>query len=104
MTRHTPQQTATDRLTPAQNENGRGRMPLWASSPQADLWNYLKPEQQRVMRPILRKLKNHAQVDLCVALLDYMETGEQPHFDDVLIGGLFGYLTSGHIKPLRIIH
>ena len=96
------QQTAADRLTPAQNKSGGGRKPLWPNSPQADLWNYLKPEQKRVVRPILRRLKPPAQADLCVALLDYMETGEQPQIDDVLIGGLFGYLTSNYIRPLVI--
>ncbi len=100
---NTFQQTATDRLTPAQNENGGGRRKaFWSNSPQADLWNYLKPEQKRVVRPILRRLKPPAQADLCIALLDYMETGEQPQIDDVVVGGIFGYLTTCYIRPLVI--
>ena len=91
-------QTAADRLTPAQDfERSVG-----FSTPQADLWMYLKPEQQRVLRPILRRLRIPAQEDLCVALLDFMETGKQPQIDDVLIGGIFGYLTTNYIKPLVI--
>ena len=99
---NTAQQTATDRLTPAQNKNGGGRKTFWSNSPQADLWNYLKPEQKRVVRPILRRLKPPAQAGLCIALLDYMETGEQPQIDDVVVGGIFGYLTTCYIRPLRI--
>ena len=71
---NTAQQTATDRLTPAQNKNGSGREAFWSNSPQADLWNYLKPEQKRVVRQI----------------------------DDVVVGGIFGYLTTCYIRPLRI--
>ena len=96
------QQTAADRLTPAQTDNVRVRVNHWPSSPQSDLWEYLKPEQKRLVRPILRRLKPPAQADLCIALLDYMETGEQPQIDDVVVGGIFGYLTTCYIRPLVI--
>lgn len=96
------QQTAADRLTPAQTDNERVRVNHWPSSPQSDLWEYLKPEQQRVMKPILRVLKKPAQVTFCVALLDYLETGELPFFDNLLLGGVFHYLTNEYIRPLVI--
>ena len=45
-------------------------------SPQSDLFNYLRPEQQEFVKPILRVLKKPAQEELCCALLDYLESGE----------------------------
>jgi len=46
---------------------------------QSDLFNYLKPEQQAQMKPILRIIKRPYQEQLCVALLDYLEgNGFQP--------------------------
>jgi len=44
-------------------------------SVQSDLFNYLKPVQQEFLKPILRLLKPRAQEELCVALIDYLETG-----------------------------
>ena len=43
---------------------------------QVALFEYLKPEQQEAVRPILLVLKKPAQVKLCCALLDYLERGE----------------------------
>ena len=40
---------------------------------QSDLFNYLKPEQQETLKPILRIIKRQYQAMLCVALLDYLE-------------------------------
>ena len=46
---------------------------------QSDLFNYLKPEQQEAIKPILRIVKRPYQVILCEALLDYLEgNGIQP--------------------------
>ena len=42
-------------------------------SAQSDLFNYLKPEQQEAIKPILRIVKRPYQVMLCEALLDYLE-------------------------------
>jgi len=44
-------------------------------SVQSDLFQYLKPAQQDFLKPILRLLKPRAQEELCVALIDYLETG-----------------------------
>lgn len=61
--------------------------------PQMDLYNYLKPEQQEVIRPILRGMKKSHQVELCIMLLDYMEFGEIFFSNNPLIDGMFIYLT-----------
>ncbi len=42
-------------------------------SVQSDLFNYLKPEQQKVLRPYLRLFKPQYQEELCISLLDYLE-------------------------------
>ena len=44
-------------------------------SVQSELFAYLHPEQQEFLKPILRVLKKPAQEELCVALIDYLETG-----------------------------
>lgn len=46
------------------------------ASVQSALFNYLKPEQQEFMKPILRVLKKRGLEELCTSLLDYLETGE----------------------------
>lgn len=40
----------------------------WPQSIQMDLFNYLRPEQQEFIKPILRVLKKPAQEELCCAL------------------------------------
>lgn len=65
----------------------------YPTSAQAALFNYLKPEQQEFVRPLLRVLKKPAQVQLCYMLLDYMETGEVEMGMDVVVGGMFTYIT-----------
>jgi len=62
-------------------------------SVQSDLFNYLRPEQQEFVRPILRILKVYAQDELCCSLLDYLETGEAIPPADITLSGLFFYLT-----------
>ena len=39
------------------------------------LWNYLREEQQRRVAMVLGSLKKGSQQEVCVALVDYMETG-----------------------------
>ena len=52
---------------------------VYPPSVQGDLFNYLKPEQQETLKPILRIIKRPYQAMLCVALLDYLEgNGIQP--------------------------
>lgn len=55
--------------------------------------NYLKPEQEAFLRPILRILKKQYQVELCVALMDYMETGIADIPQNTTLGALFMQLT-----------
>ena len=42
-------------------------------SVQVDLFNYLKPHQQAILRPYLRIVKRPYQEQLCTSLLDYLE-------------------------------
>lgn len=62
-------------------------------SVQSDLFNYLRPEQQEFVKPILRILKKPAQEELCCALLDYLESGEVIPPADISLGGMFYYIT-----------
>ena len=43
------------------------------ASVQSDLFGYLKPHQQAILRPYLRLIKRPYQEKLCVSLLDYLE-------------------------------
>ena len=65
----------------------------YPQSVQSDLFGYLKPAQQEFVRPLLRALKKPAQVELCCMLLDYMETGEVELGNDVVVGGMFIYIS-----------
>lgn len=66
---------------------------VFPQSVQSDLFNYLKPEQQEFVRPILRVLKKRAQEELCLSLLDYLENGEVIPPADFTLGALFFYIT-----------
>jgi hypothetical protein len=66
---------------------------VFPPSVQSDLFNYLKPEQQEFVKPILRVFKKSAQEELCSALLDYLETGEATLPVDFTLGTMFMYLT-----------
>lgn len=87
----------------AAQDKAKGVTPQYPWSVQLDLFNYLKPSQQKMVQPILRRLKKPAQVELCVALLDYLEQGEANPPADILLGGVFLYLTT-YIHPLIINH
>ena len=43
------------------------------ASVQSDLFNYLKPHQQAILKPYLRIVKRPYQEKLCISLLDYLE-------------------------------
>ena len=45
----------------------------WSPSVQSDLFSYLKPQQQAILKPYLRIIKRPYQEKLCVSLLDYLE-------------------------------
>lgn len=58
---------------------------VYPSSVQSKLFAYLKPNQQNVLRPILRIIKHPYQANLCLSLLDYLEgNGNQPTGNDLL--------------------
>ena len=64
-------------------------------SPQSDLFAYLRPEQQEFVKPILRVLKKPAQEELCVALIDYLETGIPEPPVTFNLGVIFMYIIHG---------
>ena len=43
------------------------------ASVQSDLFAYLKPHQQAILKPYLRIVKRPYQQKLCISLLDYLE-------------------------------
>lgn len=64
---------------------GSDLKPGWSYPPsvQVDLFNYLKPHQQKALKPYLRIVKRPYQEKLCTSLLDYLEgnglnTQEEP--------------------------
>ena len=48
----------------------------FVGSIQEVLWNYLKEEQKRRVAMVLGSMKIGSQQKVCLALVDYMETGE----------------------------
>jgi len=69
-------------------------------SPQSDLFNYLRPEQQEFVKPILRVLKKPAQEELCCSLLDYLEQGDLIPPADTVLSGIFYYCVQ-QLEPLH---
>ena len=74
----------------------------FSPSVQMNLFQYLKPHQQMRIRPILRVLKEPAQVILATSLLDYMETGISipPEENGVLRHLYLHIVNNGIVKPL----
>ena len=69
---------------------------------QSDLFNYLKPEQQEMLKPILRIVKRPYQAMLCEALLDYLEgNGIQPIGNPVLDKLQNRIIEVCNLRPLR---
>lgn len=61
---------------------------------QSELWAFLSEEQRAIIGGIFKHLKNHAQIEISEALLDYIESdySEVPSADDwsdVTIGATF---------------
>jgi len=77
---------------------------IFPPSIQSDLFLYLKEEQKSFIRPILRVLKKPAQEELCCMLLDYMESGECQFTNDVVVGGMFNYLTRCQMPEADDLH
>ena len=69
---------------------------------QSDLFNYLKPEQQEKLKPILRIVKRPYQAILCEALLDYLEgNGIQPIGNSMLDKLQKRIIEVCDLRPLR---
>ena len=76
---------------------------VFPPSPQSDLFAYLKPEQQEMLRTILRLVKRPYQTELCMALLDYLEGfGIQPIANPMLHLMQYTIIEACHLVPLRI--
>lgn len=74
-------------------------------SVQSDLFGYLKPEQQERLRPILRVLKPWAQAELCIAIIDYLETGITDAPCTTALAGMFEFIindTNINLNPLHV--
>ena len=75
---------------------------VYPPSIQGDLFNYLKPEQQETLKPILRIIKRQYQAMLCVALLDYLEgNGIQPIGSPMLDKLQNRIIEECKLRPLR---
>lgn len=71
--------SATDKRTDVSKQRNHKSDFVFPPSVQSDLFNYLKPEQQEILKPILRIIKRPYQEILCISLLDYLEGfGNQP--------------------------
>ena len=69
---------------------------------QSDLFNYLKPEQQEAIKPILRIVKRPYQVILCEALLDYLEGNGIQQIDEPVLDKIQrNIIEVCNLRPLR---
>ena len=69
---------------------------------QSDLFNYLKPEQQEKLKPILRIVKRPYQAMLCVALLDYLEGNGIQQIDEPMLDKIQrNIIEVCNLRPLR---
>lgn len=58
---------------------------VFPPSVQADLFNYLKPDQQKILKPILRLIKRPYQATLCTSLVDYLEGHGLDQLDEPIL-------------------
>lgn len=61
---------------------------------QSELWAMLSDEQQAIIGGIFKHLKNHAQIEIAEALIDYIESDYTKipvvlDWSDAIVGGLF---------------
>ena len=70
-------------------------------SVQQELWQLLNREQQAMVASHFRHLKNHAQVAIAEALIDYIEEGILPDFSEAefLYAATFVKLTGYGLVP-----
>ena len=75
---------------------------VYPPSVQGDLFNYLKPEQQETLKPILRIVKRPYQVMLCETLLDYLEGNGIQQIDEPMLDKLQKRIIEVcNLRPLR---
>ena len=65
---------------------------------QRKLWSYVKEDEKRRVGEVLKPLKRGAQESVCVALVDYMETGVMLMPEGFLESALCEYLTNKNSK------
>lgn len=72
-----------------------GYVSLKPESAQAELWTKTTRRQQAEIAAIFKHLKYDSQTLLAYILIDYMETGQLPRFeeDEILLATAFVYLT-----------
>jgi len=59
---------------------------------QSELWQLLTEDQQKVVASVFCHLKNHAQIEIAEALIDYIEADIHPQasdWSDTTIGSMF---------------
>ena len=70
-------------------------------SVQVDLFNYLKPHQQKALKPYLRLIKRPYQEKLCTSLLDYMEGNGLNTLEEPVLASLQEHIVEAcHLHPL----
>lgn len=75
---------------------------VYPPSVQGDLFNYLKPEQQETLKPILRIVKRPYQVMLCEALLDFLEGNGIQQIDEPVLDKIQrNIIEVCNLRPLR---
>ena len=69
-------------------------------SPQRELWRKLTAKQKTETAAVLRHLKILSQIELCYALLDYIEDGIVPEFDEdeFMLSAAFVFLTGFELE------
>ena len=60
----------------------------YPQSVQSDLFNYLKPQQRKAVRPYFRIIKRPYQEKLCISLLDYLEGKGLDSFEEPVLAKL----------------
>lgn len=69
-------------------------------SPQRELWRKLTAMQKAETAAVLRHLKKRSQIELCYVLLDYIEDGIVPEFDEdeFMLSAAFVFLTGFELE------
>lgn len=77
----------------------------FAPSVQSDLFNYLKPHQQAVLKPYLRLIKRPYQEKLCISLMDYLEGHDLEPLNEPVLRQLQAHIiVACDLHPLAIPH